>query len=382
MELEKNSLFRVTNRQSRYLMKHIYPLTSLRFFFSLMVFFSHLNLIVRNTENHLLKSIDENIFYEGYLGVSFFFILSGFILSYTYQDKLLNNSVSKNSFLLNRFTRIYPLHFLTLILSFPLAFYSIEGFDTLIKTLIKLVFNITLTQSFIPLNTIYFSFNSPSWSISNELFFYLLTPLLFTKFSNLNFSKILGFIFIFLVFIILGIEFIPEQYHHRVFYINPFIRLFDFILGIFLFYIFKRIKQSPSFLSSTLLEIGGVLTFLLFFYFHNDVSNVYRYSIYYWTPMVIVILIFSISKGFLSVILSNRVLVYLGEISFGFYLIHQLVIKYFSVINRRLDLNLDGLTQIIIVSIISIFLSILSFEFFENRVREPVKIFLKRRFKI
>ena len=363
-------------------MKHIFPLTSLRFFFSLMVFLSHLHLLIKDTPNTFLKWIDDKVFYEGFLGVSFFFILSGFILSYTYQDRLLNNSVSKSSFLLNRFTRIYPLHFLTLILSFPLVFYSIEGLDTLVKTLVKLFFNITLTQSFIPLNTFYFSFNSPSWSISNELFFYLLTPFLFVKFSKLNFSGILVYLFVFVVIILLGVELIPEDYHHRVFYINPFVRLLDFILGIFLFYVFKKIKKIPSFLNSTLLEFGGVLIFLFFFYFHDEVSNVYRYSIYYWIPMFLIILIFSVSQGFLSLLLSKKLFVYLGEISFGFYLIHQLVIRYFSVINRRLDLNLDDLTQIILVSFISLFLSVLSFEFFENRVREPIKIFLKRRFNV
>lgn len=363
-------------------MKHILPLTSLRFFFSLMVFLSHLNLLIKNTQNTFLKWIDNTIFHEGYLGVSFFFILSGFILSYSYHDRFLNNSVSKSSFLLNRFTRIYPLHLLTLILSFPLVFYSIEGLDTLVKTYMKLFFNITLTQSFVPLNTFYFSFNSPSWSLSNELFFYLITPFLFLKLSKLNFSRILGCIFIFLLIILIGVNIIPEEYHHRFFYINPFIRLFDFIMGIFLFYVYKNIKKSPSFLNSTLLEIGSVVIFVLFFSFHDEVPKVYRYSIYYWIPMFIVILIFSISRGFFSSLLSNGLFVYLGQISFGFYLIHQLVVRYFSVINRGLDLNIDDLTQIILVSVISILLSVLSFEFFENRVREPIKSFIKRRFNI
>ena len=58
----------------------IAPLTSLRFIFALMVFGAHCYVIDSFFDAHFFK--------EGFVGVSFFFVLSGFIISYNYQRKL------------------------------------------------------------------------------------------------------------------------------------------------------------------------------------------------------------------------------------------------------------------------------------------------------
>lgn len=54
---------------------------------------------------------------HGYLAVSFFFILSGFILTYNYADRW--PSVSLREYLLARFARIYPIYLLALLLELP-----------------------------------------------------------------------------------------------------------------------------------------------------------------------------------------------------------------------------------------------------------------------
>ena len=59
----------------------IKPLTSLRFFFAFMVFVSHIGFV--NIESPLYHWLKRNVFSEGLLGVSFFFILSGFVISPT-----------------------------------------------------------------------------------------------------------------------------------------------------------------------------------------------------------------------------------------------------------------------------------------------------------
>jgi peptidoglycan/LPS O-acetylase OafA/YrhL len=256
--------------------------------------------------------------------------------------------------------------------------WSINDLNELLKSLFILLFNITLTQSFVPLSSFYFSFNSPSWSISNELFFYLLTPFLLVKLSKFNCQKITLVVAGFVLTILIGVNIIPENYHHSVFYINPIVRLFDFILGIFIYSIFKRVTLNLSVKISSFLEFGILILFALFFSFHNYVPEVYRFSIYYWLPMVGLIYMFSIGNGFITSILSKRIFVYLGEISFGFYLIHQLVIRYFGIIIRRFDIKLTEITQVILVFLISLILSSGSFEFFENRVRERMKSLLKK----
>src|SRR5690606_40786963 len=63
-----------------------------------------------------------SIFDEGFLGVSFFFILSGFILSYNYKEKFLIGNISKKEFYISRLARVYPVHIATTALVLLLTF--------------------------------------------------------------------------------------------------------------------------------------------------------------------------------------------------------------------------------------------------------------------
>ena len=79
----------------------INTLTSLRFIFAMMVFGAHCYVI----DNHF----DIHFFKEGFVGVSFFFMLSGFIIAYNYQKKFSENKITKRTFWVARIARIYPL---------------------------------------------------------------------------------------------------------------------------------------------------------------------------------------------------------------------------------------------------------------------------------
>ena len=87
----------------------IKPLTSLRFIFACMVFAAHCYVIDPHFSHFLYK--------EGFVGVSFFFVLSGFIIAYNYQWRFQENTVSTRAFWIARFGRVYPLHLATLLLS-------------------------------------------------------------------------------------------------------------------------------------------------------------------------------------------------------------------------------------------------------------------------
>lgn len=122
----------------------IKPLTSLRFIFAFMVFASHLSFL-QKTESNALSWIFDSVFCEGYIGVSFFFILSGFILAYNYQDGILKNKKSKKAFYQARFARIFPLHILTLVISLPLTYGLFLQNKSL--WLSQAITNLSLTQS-------------------------------------------------------------------------------------------------------------------------------------------------------------------------------------------------------------------------------------------
>ena len=75
----------------------IKPLTSLRFLFALMVFGDHLQFF-DFAQYPQFKEWHYSVIGEGFIGVSFFFILSGFILSLNYDERLLSRKVSLREF--------------------------------------------------------------------------------------------------------------------------------------------------------------------------------------------------------------------------------------------------------------------------------------------
>lgn len=118
----------------------INTLTSLRIFFVLMVFGAHCYVID--------SSFDAHFFKEGFVGVSFFFVLSGFIIAYNYQEKLLEKTTTRRTFWVARLARIYPLHLLTLLIAACIGGYvQYSGTADWIKHFIASTF---LLQPFFP----------------------------------------------------------------------------------------------------------------------------------------------------------------------------------------------------------------------------------------
>ena len=97
----------------------INTLTFLRFIFALMVFGAHCYTIDKFFDTHFFK--------EGFVGVSFFFVLSGFIIAYNYQKRFSENKITKRAFWVARIARIYPLHWLTLFIAVALGNYVIAS---------------------------------------------------------------------------------------------------------------------------------------------------------------------------------------------------------------------------------------------------------------
>lgn len=346
----------------------IKPLTSLRFFFAFFVFLSHISFIKSDAA---YIDIFDNVFDEGFLGVSFFFILSGFILAYNYNDKILERKVSKSKFYIARFARIYPLHLATLICAVPLSLFELWK---------NLPLNLFLLQSWIPLKSVYFSLNSPSWSISTEAFFYLCFPFLVIINGKLNHTMRTGLVIIFTALVVyLNFVLNKDQIHYWL-YISPFIRVFDFILGIFMFELYKNFKKKPlkQYVVNGLFSFSIVL-FFIFFYFHNRIEIGFRYSIYYWIPMFSIILFSAVKSlpiyrpGIITRILSTKQLIYLGEISFAFYLIHQLVIRYYSGLAGYFKFEFNVILVGIFVFLFSIICSIFAFEIIEKPFNSKIK---------
>lgn len=147
--------------------EHLTALTSLRFFAAILVVFFH-----GCSEMAQLPAGLSGIVRNGMLGVSLFFILSGFVLTYTYRGL----STSLRDFFSARFARIYPVYIFSLLLSAPLFFKAFIASGNSDRIAPLIAGKLTLIQAWVP--WMMHSWNVPSWSLSSEAFFYLVFPLI------------------------------------------------------------------------------------------------------------------------------------------------------------------------------------------------------------
>lgn len=143
-------------------------LTGLRWWAALAVFLFHVRNLVP-----LPGPISEIARY-GNFGVAFFFILSGFVLTWSWRP-----SVGIGTFYWRRFARIYPLHIVTLALAIP-VFYSFSPDPT--QTWVKpfdvavLVLCVLLLQGWSRDPAVMFAGNPAAWTLTVEMFFYATHP--------------------------------------------------------------------------------------------------------------------------------------------------------------------------------------------------------------
>ena len=274
---------------------------------------------------------------EWHIGVTVFFVLSGFLLAYRYEETPLESKKSYLKYILLRIARIFPLYWILLSFYFLDQQYS-KGVDTYFL-------HYSLFYSLFEKYSI--SGIVQAWSLAVEFFFYLLSPLLF-----LLLKKNWKYCILFLTgFFFLGWG-IGSVLHF--FIVNPkgflyplkflmgstfFGRSMEFLFGMLLAYLMKQpneIQYLKKLGKPTL--FGGLSILLLiisiaFFARNNFVHGVERWEgrlIHeFLLPVAIAIFFWGLisEKTWVSKILSTRFFVLLGNASFVFYLIH---LSYFN----------------------------------------------------
>jgi peptidoglycan/LPS O-acetylase OafA/YrhL len=114
----------------------------------------------------------------GYISVSFFLLLSGFILTYNYADRAQSGALTARSFWSARFSRLYPVYAFSLLLSVGMLALELQA-HTRFDFGLGVILTPLLLQGWHPLLTNFW--NTPAWTMSTEAFFYLLFPWLITR---------------------------------------------------------------------------------------------------------------------------------------------------------------------------------------------------------
>jgi peptidoglycan/LPS O-acetylase OafA/YrhL len=186
----------------------------------------------------------------------------------------------------------------------------------------------------------FYSINPPSWSISTEFAFYLLFPLLIWKQKKNWWIKLAIAAMIVVGFMAYG----SNSEHHgfsilALMYINPLVRVFEFVLGMScatLWMKFRNRKTSPAVITG--LE---VICIALIAAYIGNISHLaeplktrhFGAMLNYWLvydgncfAFAGLIFLCALQKGHIAKLLSNKVCVYLGEISYSIYLLHMIAL--------------------------------------------------------
>jgi peptidoglycan/LPS O-acetylase OafA/YrhL len=338
------------------------PLTSLRFVAALLVFVYHAPLAQPFAHDHAL----------GQAGVGFFFLLSGFILTYTYRGAL-KTKATVVQFYVARFARVYPAYLVSIALALPVvAMYGSLAWDKSSPALRAdaLIAQVLAVQAWFPREEFYLGINSPAWSISVEAFFYALFPLLVRSLARSFATATARAVFVMaaLTWVCAAAVFaIPHHADVWTTYVFPPVRLVDFVVGMLLGIAFLRGYRLPG--AATAWEIAAVCAIAAALVVIPRVPTGLQYSLWplpFWAALIAIV---ALRGGAISRLLSLPAFVRLGEISYAFYLVHLSVLMV-----------AEHVLPPALVSVVGLAASLACASLLHAGVERPLRTFIRDRF--
>lgn len=330
----------------------IRPLTSIRFFAALAVVVYHSGAAFAAADPRIPDPL-KTLLLNGYLGVTFFFVLSGFILQLTYRGRIATWDQVKR-FGIARFARLYPVYLLAVLAMLPFA--TLKGWADLPQFL--------LLYWWIPNGALGWNdWNMPTWTLSVEFFFYLCFPLLSRLAEKLGIRWLLALIFALLAFaaITASSALIDNQFALFAWMKwtpVPLLRLPEFLIGLFVAELHLKgcTLRFPAWPITLLLVAGLAVT-----------TSPRVAALATTLSALLIAAIVGEQRSRFARTLSMRWLVLLGGASYALYLMHQPV--HFGV----LALLGPAKTMVVLQYPILIAISIALFLFYEEPVREWIR---------
>lgn len=298
-------------------------LTAMRFVAATLVFGSHVcleNLFADPTAQGAVTAV---FLQGGFTGVGFFFVLSGFVLTWSARP-----DDPAPAFWRRRFFKIYPNHLVTLGAAAVLLAVTGQAFDG--GAAIR---NLLLVQAWLPMVP---GFNIVAWSLSCEVLFYLLFPLLLGLVRRIRPERLwawAGVVVLAMVAIPVVATALPgepwlwyaDTSVPRFWFVYSFapVRLLDFVFGILLARITLAGRMIPMRLGAA--AALAVLAYAL----APTFPMTYKLTAVTVVPLGLVIAagaMADIERG--TTFLSRRPMVWLGEVSFAFYMVHWMVLTF------------------------------------------------------
>ena len=317
-------------------------LTGLRWFAALGVYFFHFDIPI------WASPWNQNLANNGSLGVPFFFVLSGFVLTYRYE----HGTASLARYFLSRLARIAPLYYVALFVA--IAVQSTQQETPLNYTMIQ---HLLVIQSWgLPLPGL--SFNGPGWTISVEVIFYLLFPFLIRFSTRLRktLTGSLGLMTLGLLMSIIPFAFRMISYGRLIGSENgppweliwptkmPLHYLGLFVVGIGSSAVARNIdprdpKRLIGWLTDTTMALA--LAVLMLVNINDTVHPMISLAAKFWLfglPFGLIMILLSIDQtSFSGKLLGSNLFHFLGKASFSFYIFHFPINSCITTLNIRLS---------------------------------------------
>jgi peptidoglycan/LPS O-acetylase OafA/YrhL len=267
----------------------------------------------------------------GYVGVSFFFILSGFVLTWS-ADPV----VGARAFYWRRFARIYPAY------AFLLVVTGLAGSPAAPRVTGRgVALSATLLQAWSPHDgTIVHAVNPPSWSLSDEAFFYALLPLALLLFRRVRPSVAivltLGWFLATSAVVVYGSH--AGSSWEYIDFTFPVVRSGEFFLGVMAALELRRGRRLP--LVPAVATAAACIPVLVVAPAWSPLPDIIL------DPLFLVAIVWAAQADIVgrTGLLTHRTAVYAGGISYAFYLVHQFVIAELALhVGRGAGVALLGL---------------------------------------
>ena len=307
--------------------------------------------------------IDSSILPGGYLGVDFFFVLSGYLMA-----KLLVNQfetkgeISVIDFYRRRMKRLLPAMFFVATCTIPIAFFTLLPSD-MRDFSASLVGVVTLTLNKMIANNIgYFTPLAETqpllhfWSLMVELQFYLIIPLIFWAFVRIRWFLVSVLVLFSLVSIFYA-DYLSFEDPKDNYFMLPS-RLWELCFGCLLFYASSQYKMAWARGISSRFSLLLLLS-LCFAFFDSEIPHP---SLISFVPILIFsALLVSVGSTTSSKFLGSDILVWIGNLSFSIYLWHYVLIVAFK--SKGIEFSLAVVALIVVLTII---LSLCSYRWIEK----------------
>ena len=323
----------------------------------------------------ILFHLEPNFLPGGFIGVDIFFVISGYLISKIILNKLEIGEFNILSFFMSRARRILPMLLFVLIIFSPLIFF-------LLPSRMISVSESILTSLFFVSN-IFFYWESGYfgeainlkpyihlWSLSVEEQFYIIFPIYCILFYKKNYFLI-SLVSLFLISFFLA-NILGPKFPNANFFLTP-TRVWEILTGVF-FMLFEKKKINLNSKFSNAICLASLAAIILSFFYTDNLDNIPNFKL---LPVIIgtgILIIYGEKNNIIEKLICNRVLIFIGLISYSLYMLHQPILAF----NKILNFFDESVITKILFFILLILLSSITWKFIEQPFRNIKKISTKK----